>query len=189
MSDSWKLLQTNCAGREASLKESSKRGGEFEAVSSLEVCFVCCTHVQIRKFLSWWNSFQAFFCSSTFMCSSRGGGWAVMNNDPWMDFKSCASCSDVKAKSGGLEPEVMVHVDYVPRSRRSGGMWSEYRFKRKQWDYNISMVKHSLPEWYYYEQELRKVRVPLYVQNKVMPENDKKFQVQIFVPLDFFCGS
>ena len=50
--DSWKLLQTNCAGREASLKESSKRGGEFEAVSSLEVCFVCCTHVQIRKFLS-----------------------------------------------------------------------------------------------------------------------------------------
>ena len=46
------------------------------------------------------------------------------------------------------------------------------------------MVKHSLPEWYYYEQELRKVRVPLYVQNKVMPENDKKFQVQIFVPLD-----
>ena len=33
------------------------------------------------------------------------------------------------------------------------------------------------PEWYYYEQELRKVRVPLYVQNKVMPENDKKFQV------------
>ena len=40
MSDSWKLLQTNCAGREASLKESSKRGGEFEAVSSLEVCFV-----------------------------------------------------------------------------------------------------------------------------------------------------
>ena len=52
----------------------------------------------------------------------EGGGWAVMNNDPWMDFKSCASCSDVKAKSGGLEPEVMVHVDYVPRSRRSGGM-------------------------------------------------------------------
>ena len=52
----------------------------------------------------------------------REGGWAVMNNDPWMDFKSCASCSDVKAKSGGLEPEVMVHVDYVPRSRRSGGM-------------------------------------------------------------------
>ena len=71
--DSWKLLQTNCAGREASLKQSSKRGGEFEAVSSLEVCFVCCTHVQIRKFLSWWNSFQAFFCSSTFLCSSREG--------------------------------------------------------------------------------------------------------------------
>ena len=50
------------------------------------------------------------------------------------------------------------------------------------------MVKHSLPEWYYYEQELRKVRVPLYVQNKVMPENDKKFQVQIFVPLNFFVA-
>ena len=47
------------------------------------------------------------------------------------------------------------------------------------------MVKHSLPEWYYYEQELRKVRVPLCVQNKVTPENDKKFQVQIFVPLVF----
>ena len=46
------------------------------------------------------------------------------------------------------------------------------------------MVKHSLPVWYYYEQELRKVRVPLCVQNKVTPENDKKFQVQIFVPLD-----
>ena len=30
-----------------------------------------------------------------------------------------ASYSDVTAKSGGLEPEVMVHVDYVPRS---GGM-------------------------------------------------------------------
>ena len=46
--------------------------------------------VQTQKFLSWWNSFQAFFCSSTFMCSSReGGGWAVMNNDPWMNFKSC----------------------------------------------------------------------------------------------------
>ena len=51
------------------------------------------------------------------------------------------------------------------------------------------MVKHSLPEWYYYEQELRKVRVPLSVQNKVTPENDKKIQVQSFVPLNFFCGS
>ena len=50
------------------------------------------------------------------------------------------------------------------------------------------MVKHSLPEWYYYEQELRKVRVPLCVQNKVTPENDKKFQVQIFVPLAFFVA-
>ena len=99
-----------------------------------------------------------------------------------------ASFSDVTAKSGGLEPEVMVHVDYVPRSRRSGGMWSEYRFKRKQWDYNISMVKHSLPEWYYYEQELRKVRVPLCVQNKVTPENDKKFQVQILYLSMFFVA-
>ena len=41
-------------------------------------------------------------------------------------------CSDVKAKSGVLEPEVVVHVDFAPRSRRSGGMCSKYRPKRKQ---------------------------------------------------------
>ena len=50
------------------------------------------------------------------------------------------------------------------------------------------MVKHSLPEWYYYEQELRKVRVPLCVQNKVTPENDKKFQVQILYLSMFFVA-
>ena len=49
----------------------------------------------------------------------------------WMS-KDAASYSDVKAKSGVLEPEVVVHVDFVRRSRRSGGMCSKYQPKRKQ---------------------------------------------------------
>ena len=51
------------------------------------------------------------------------------------------------------------------------------------------MVKNSLLEWYYYETELKKVRVTLCVQNKVTLGNDEKSQVQIFVPLEFFCDS
>ena len=50
-------------------------------------------------------------------------------------------------------------------------------------------VKNSLLEWYYYETEMKKVRVTLCVQNKVTLGNDKKSQVQIFVPRDFLWGS
>ena len=50
----------------------------------------------------------------------EGGRWAVMILG-WIS-RDVASYSDVKAKSGGVEPEVMVHLDYVPRSRRAGGM-------------------------------------------------------------------
>ena len=52
----------------------------------------------------------------SFLCSSRGGRWGVMIPG-WMS-KDAASYSDVKAKSGVLEPQVVLHVDFVPRSRR-----------------------------------------------------------------------
>ena len=103
--------------------EFKKRGRVRSRLESRGVfCLLyTCTDSEVLVLMKLFSGILLFFYIHVQF--QRGG--AVMNDDPWIDFKSsrvAASCSDVKAKSGGLEPEVMVHVDYVPRSRRSGGM-------------------------------------------------------------------